>query len=1046
MKFLNYNHTDLEPHILEYWQAEKIVEKVRKRNKDGKKFYFLDGPPYTSGKFHLGHAWNYALKDIFLRYKRMQGFNVWDRNGFDVHGLPTEHKVMDKYNLKTKEDIQQFGLDKFTEECEKFCLEMAEIMSNDLQRMGITVRITDPYMALSTEFMEGEWALIKKAYEQKRLYHGEKVLTWCQHCETAIAKHECEYKNVADKSIFVKFPVKGKKGEYLIIWTTTPWTIPFNLAIMAGPDLEYVKVDVNGEKWILAKALAGLVVQSVVGKKMKVMEEFKGKNLEGLEYSHPFEKYLPQYTQLKKKHPNVHTVILNEHYVDTMAGSGLVHAAPGCGPEDQEACKPYNIPPFNTLTEAGYFPPEMDIFAKRRAKIDDHYFTKALEEEGVLLATTFVEHDYPHCWRCHNPVIFRITFQWFFKVEDLREKIIKNNAKVHWNPDTAKHAYESWINNLKDNSISRQRYWGTPLPIWQCQKCNQIKVVSSREEIKKNGGIPPQNIHIPWIDKVTLKCTCNGIMKRVPDVIDVWVDAGTASWNCLDNNPDVIKKWFPADLIVEAKEQTRLWFSLLSICSYLYLGKNAFQNVYVYGMLNDIAGQKMSKSVGNIISPYELINKHGVDVLRYYMCQNNAGQDIKFSWEECKIKERQLHILWNIHKLLINLAHENDINPFRLNAESMEKLLSGEEKYIFSKLYSTINDVTQLMESYRADEIIRPLEELFLHLSRTYIQMVRDKSAIGSEKEKHVSMYTIATVLLETLKMFSLISPFISEAIYLNLKEEFGLDKDSISHYSWPESIKGKINRSLEQEMEIIQNIIQSALNAREKAKRGLRWPMSMMTVACRDKTVRNAVIKWQNILITQTNVKIVKAVEQMEGVTVEVKPNLGNIGKTHGSLSPHIIAKVEQENSQKMIADFEKKGHHTLSINGKNVRLTPEMIVITHHVPEGFVNAESKQGVVYLNTEITPQLEAEGYAREVMRQIQQLRKEAGLEKKDTINVNIAVSKTLQPQLEQFLKDIKEKVGAATISFKTQKEILKMKHHSDFTIKNEKVVAGFEKK
>ncbi|MDP3734687.1 MAG: class I tRNA ligase family protein, partial [Nanoarchaeota archaeon] len=635
-------------------------------------------------------------------------------------------------------------------------------------------------------------------------------------------------------------------------------------------------------------------------------------------------------------------------------------------------------------------------------------------------------------------------FQWFFKVEDLREKIIKNNAKVHWNPDTAKHAYESWITNLKDNSISRQRYWGTPLPIWRCQNCNQIKVVSSRDEIKKNGGKPPQNLHIPWIDHVILKCSCKGMMKRVPDVIDVWVDAGTASWNCLDNNPALLKKWFPADLILEAKEQTRLWFSLLSLCSYLYLGKNAFQNVYVYGMLNDIEGQKMSKSLGNIISPYELINKHGVDVLRYYMCQNNAGQDIKFSWDECKIKERQLHILWNIQKLLINLAHENDSNPFLLKTEKMEKLFSGEEKYIFSKLHSTMNEVTALMETYRVDEIIAPLEELFLHLSRTYIQMVREKSSIGSEKEKQVAMYTIATVLLETLKMFSLISPFICEAIYLNLKEEFGLDNESISHYSWPEPMKGKINLSLEQEMEIVQDIIQSALNAREKAKRGLRWPMPTMIIASSDKAVRNAVVRWQDILISQTNVKTVKAVEQMEGATVEIKPNLGTIGKTHGSLSPQIIAALRQENPQKMIADFEKKGHHTLSIGGKNVRLTPEMIVIHHHLPEGFVDAESKQGVVYLSTEITPVLEAEGYARELMRQVQQLRKDAGLEKTDTINVTIAVSKTVQPQLEQFLKEITEKVGAAAMSFNSTK-VLKMKHHGDFMIKNEKIVVEFEK-
>src|SRR3989344_3742862 len=282
MKYGTYNAQELEPQILSYWKHHAIVEKQREKNKNGKKFYFLDGPPYTSGKFHLGHAWNYALKDIVLRYKRMQGLNVWDRNGFDVHGLPTEHKVMDRHNLKTKEDIEKFGVDTFIKECESFCLEMADLMTKDLARMGVTFNISHPYMALKTEFMEGEWDLIKKAYEKERLYHGEKVLTWCQHCETAVAKHECEYQNVTDKSIFVKFPLKGKKEEYLLIWTTTPWTIPFNLAVMAGPDIDYLKIEVDGEKWILAKALAGVVIESVAGKRMKVLEEMKGKNLEGL--------------------------------------------------------------------------------------------------------------------------------------------------------------------------------------------------------------------------------------------------------------------------------------------------------------------------------------------------------------------------------------------------------------------------------------------------------------------------------------------------------------------------------------------------------------------------------------------------------------------------------------------------------------------------------------------------------------------------------------------------------------------------------------------
>lgn len=652
MKFPDYTAQQLELQILEFWKKNKIIESLRKRNKKGKKFYFLDGPPYTSGKFHLGHAWNYALKDITLRYKRMHGFNVWDRNGFDVHGLPTEHKVMDKFGLKTKEDILKFGLDKFMQECEKFCLEMAEVMTKDLQRMGVTVDASNPYMALKPEFMEGEWALIKKAWENERLYFGEKVLTWCQYCETAVAKHECEYQKIKDTSIYVKFSLKKKSDEYLVIWTTTPWTIPFNLAVMAGPDIDYVKIQVGREKWIVAKSLVGKILSLIMAEKSKILEEFKGKKLEGVEYSHPFEKIIPTYAELKKKHPQVHTVILSKEFVDTSTGTGLVHSAPGCGPEDQEACKPYNIPPFNPIAENGLFPESLGLFAGLRAKVNDSYFIEALEKEHALLKKMKVEHEYPHCWRCRNPVVFRITHQWFFKVEDLRDKMLKGNKRVHWVPETAKNAYEAWVSGLKDNSISRQRYWGTPLPIWRCAKCNGFKVIGSRQELKKEAGKIPANLHLPWIDQVQIKCNkCKQRMNRVPDVIDVWVDAGTASWNCLDNDPQKIKEWFPADFISEAKEQTRLWFSMLSIVSYIYFGKNSFKNVYVYGMLNDFQGQKMSKSLGNVISPYELIDKHGVDVMRFYMCQNKAGQDITFTWDECKAKMRSLLVLWNTHKI-----------------------------------------------------------------------------------------------------------------------------------------------------------------------------------------------------------------------------------------------------------------------------------------------------------------------------------------------------------------------------------------------------------
>ena len=1046
MQFPNYNPQQLEPQIIEFWKKNNIVETLRKRNKKGKKFYFLDGPPYTSGKFHLGHALNYALKDIALRYKRMHGLNVWDRNGFDVHGLPTEHKVMDKFGLKTKEDILKFGLDKFILECQEFCLEMAAVMTKDLQRMGVTVDVSNPYMALKPEFMEGEWALIKKAWEKKRLYFGEKVLTWCQHCETAVAKHECEYKNVKDVSIFVKFPLQKKSDEFFLIWTTTPWTIPFNLAIMAGPDIDYVKVKFGKEKWVLAKELAGKAIPFLTGEEPQVIEEFKGKKLEGQGYSHPFEKFIPAYADLKKKHPKVHTVILSKEFVDISAGTGLVHSAPGCGPEDQEACKPYNIPPFNPLSENGFFPESMGKFKGLRAKIDDPAFIGALDDENVLLKKTKVEHEYPHCWRCKNPVIFRITHQWFFRVEDLREKMLCGNQKVGWVPDTAKHAYEAWIKNLKDNSISRQRYWGTPLPIWKCNKCEKVKVIGSRKELKKAAGKIPENLHLPWIDDVKITCSkCKNSMSRVPDVIDVWVDAGTASWNCLDNDPRKMKQWFPADFISEAKEQTRLWFSMLSIVSYLYLGKNSFKNVYVHGMLYDIGGQKMSKSLGNVISPYELIDKYGVDVMRSYMCQTNAGEDINFSWEECKSKVRSLTVLWNTHKLLINLSRETNIRPFLLKEAAVRKCFAVEEKYMLSRLHSVIRQVTELMEQYRMDEITAPLEELFLELSRAYIQMVRDKSLQGEEEEKEACLYTIATVLLETMKMYSIIAPFICEAIYQNLKEEFALGEESISHYRWPKADVKKINPKTEQGMKLALEIIQAGLHVREKAKLGLRWPVKEVAIVSKSSEIEEVAPQFQNIISNQLNAKKVIFTGEVKEIQYLIKPDYSKIGPIYGNLSPQIIARLTVDSPQTIINHLEKEGKYAFTVDGHEVEVTKEMLFIEREAPHNYHLSELREGYLLLNAERTEELEAEGYAREIMRNVQELRKKAGMEKTEEIVLHLKASIGMKKMLMPLKRDIQLKVGAKTFELITAEPDRKLPHGGPFKVKAEEFTAYFDK-
>ena len=1026
MKFLQYDPKTLEPAILKYWKDHKIIGTLRKNNQSGKKFYFLEGPPYTSGNIHLGHAWNMGLKDIILRYKRAQGFNVWDRMGYDMHGLPTEQKVMAKFNLKNKEDIGKFGLPKFMKECFNFCTEMMIKMNQDFQRLGATLDFTNPYQPITNKFMEAEWFLIKKAHENGRLYQGLRTMHWDAATQTAVAKHEIEYKKVRDTSIYVKFQDTVDSSKYYLIWTTTPWTIPLNLAIMANPDLDYVEIRAGKEILVMAKDLAEPVMDKIGEGNYRIKEEFKGRKLIGKHYIHPLEikQYLPEELQ---KNSKLFTIVSSKEYVDTSAGTGLVHCAPGCGPEDYEVGHLNHIPPFNCVNEEGYFE-NLGQFSGLAAKIDDPKFIEAIDKSGALLAKEPYFHDYPHGERSHQPVIFRTTKQWFFKVEDLKQKMLRANKSINWNPPAAKNAYTAWLENLRDNSITKQRYWGTPVPIWQAEDDDYI-VVGSLAELEKLSGKKVENMHLPEIDQITI-IRNNKIYRRIADVLDVWIDAGTTSWNCLDypNNTQNFDKYFPADFILEGKDQIRGWFNLLMIASMLAFDKPSFKNVTMHGFVTDMNGVKMSKSLGNIISPDEIIDKHGADVLRYYMNQTAAGEDINFSGSECKIKERQLNILWNIHKLLVDLSKENNFNPSKFKPKNF----GIEEKYILSKLNSTLSQVTELLDNYHLDEIIKPIEDLFLELSRTYIQMTRDKSSSGSEEDKQICIYTIYNVILEILKMFQLVAPFISEAIYLNLKEEFDLPEKSISHYQWSKINHKLIDKNLEREIEIAQDLTTASLNAREKIKRSLRWPVKEIIVISSDPKIKQAVKEMQGILKTQTNSKSVIIKEKMPKVEVSVTANPGAIGPVHGKLSPKIIQEI---NKSGKVLDQCK-------VDGQEIAITPAMLNINRTVPPGYADAESKYGLIYLSTESSEDLEAEGYARELTRNIQQARKTTGLKKTDKIVLYIKSS----INLFEFKTEIKEKVGASELTLANDDYHDKAAVINTFKIKKEEFTIWFTKK
>jgi len=941
-----YDFKEVEAQVLKLWEDKAIYQKVKEKNKDGKPFYFLQGPPYTSGKIHIGQAWNNSIKDVALRYRRMKGLDVWDRAGYDMHGLPVERKVMSQQKMKFKSDIEKFGVEKFTNECLRFSTETAQGMSQDLARLGVWMDFDNAYMSVKNEFIEGEWFLVKKAHEQNRLYEGEKTLTWCPNCATAMAKHECEYKEVEDNSIFIKFKVKNKQDEYLIIWTTTPWTIMFNLAIMVNPELDYVKAQVGSEKWIVAKALAGVFIGAVAEKSFQIVEEFKGAKLEGLEYEHPWASELDFYKDLKKKYPKVHTVVLSSEYVDTSAGTGLVHCAPGCGPEDYEVGYKNNIPPFNFLDEQGVFPKEAGKFAGLVARKEDDKFTEALKKSGALIAVTKVIHDYPHCERCSTPAIFRKTRQWFFKVEDLKDEMLKANQEVYWVPKAGQNAFHSWLDNLRDNSITKQRYWGTPVPIWRCEKCSAYDVIGSIKELEEKAGKDkvPANLHKPWIDDVVWKCKCGGIMKRIPEILDVWIDAGTVSWNCLyyPQRTDLFEKYYPADFILEGKDQIRGWFNLLMVASMIAFRKPSFKAVYMHGMITDIEGKKMSKSLGNVISPNEIVEKYGADTLRYYMCETKPGLDINFSWEETKIKFKNLQVFWNIHNYLLDLTKTHNLKPENIDISKLE----DEEKYILSRVHTAIKEMGKLHDEYLLSELTPLLETLYLELSRDYIQFVRDK------EDKQLVVNAVFEALLNILKIMAPSLPFISESIYQALKEEYGLDIESVHLFDWPGYEQKLINPGLEEEFRIAKEVITLILAKREEVGIGVRWPLARAEVTIENP---NILKKVEGLVRRQTNIK-------------KLLLQKGNL-------------KVE------------------------------------------------------LDTTLTPSLEQEGFAREIGRRIQALRKKAGLKRNDKVRIMVETEFVLD---KQYVSDLKEKVGASELIITPNKVV--------GTVPNEAVAEIKEKK
>ena len=994
-----YSPKDVEKEVREFWEREKIYEKVK--SKGNKLFFFVDGPPYTTGRIHLGTAWNKVIKDTILRYKRMMGFKVADTPGWDMHGLPIEVKVEQMLGFKTKRDIENYGIDKFVAKCMEYALKNKDAMTEQFKALGVWMDWENPYMTIKAEYIDSAWWTIKRAYEQGLLEKKLRVVNWCPRCETALADAEVEYMEKEDPSIYVKFPIDER--TYIVIWTTTPWTLPANMAVAVHPDFEYAKFravkDGKEEHLILAKDLANDVLSKGKYESWEVVEVYRGVDLYGIEYKHPLEEEVP--IQKEKKH-RVVTAEFVAH-----ENTGCVHIAPGHGLEDFELGLAEGLEVFNPVDDRGVFKVEagkyagMHVFEANKVIIDD------LRAKGLLLAEEKIVHRYGHCWRCKTPIIYRATEQWFLTVSKLKDKMLEEIDRVRWIPEWAGMArFKDWVRNAKDWCISRQRYWGIPIPIWICEKCGKMKVVGSVKEIPWKDDL---DLHRPKIDEITFECECGGKMYRVKDVFDVWFDSGVASWGTLSyplkmSDEEFFKIW-PADFITEGHDQTRGWFYSQLGASVISFGKAPYKTVLMHGFTLDEQGRKMSKSLGNVVEPEDVIKEVGVDAFRLYVLSSALWEDLRFSWEEVRNVLRQLNIYWNAIRFAYTYMNldKHMIDPERIfgcDFESALKMIKDyENRWILSRLESLNKLAYEAMENYQLHKVVRAFLDFVVEdFSRWYIQLIRPRVWVEGEDRLKIATYlTLLKVIEKSAKIIAPFAPFLAEFIYQRFVKEFKGGKESIFMESYPKHDESFIDEELERSMSIAREIFEAASSARQKAKRKLRWPLRELIVESKDGDVRRAVEMLESIIKAQCNVKEVKVVEKFEKEIV-IKPNYKVVGK---------VLKEKVRDFAKYLESLDREELRRIAESGEvefeGVKIE-NAVIVEYKLPEGYEYAEFSRGNVYIYIVLDEDLKREAFARELVRRIQEMRKELDLNVEEFIEVTIDFPKELVDGWEDYIK------------------------------------------
>ncbi len=1053
----NLNFVDREKQIEKFWNDNDIFKKSMEHRKEGETYTFYDGPPTANGKPHIGHVETRTIKDMIPRYQTMKGKFVPRKAGWDTHGLPVELEVEKLLGLNGKEQIEEYGMEPFIKKCKESVWKYKGMWEDFSKTVGFWADMDNPYVTYDDNFIESEWWALKEIWNKNLLYKGFKIVPYCPRCGTPLSSQEVAqgYKTVKERSAVARFKVIGEDA-YFLAWTTTPWTLPSNVALCVNPEETYCKVKaVDGYTYYMAEALLDTVLGKLLDKDApegtkayEVLETYKGSDLEYKEYEPLFDcaKEI-----IEKQHKKAHYIVCDT-YVTMTDGTGIVHIAPAFGEDDAAVGRKYDLPFVQLVDGKGELTketPYAGVFVKKA----DPMVLKDLDEKGLLFDAPKFEHEYPHCWRCDTPLIYYARESWFIKMTAVKDDLIRNNNTVNWIPDSiGKGRFGDWLENIQDWGISRNRYWGTPLPVWECE-CGHQECIGSRAELAERSGNPEDakvELHRPYIDAVTFKCPdCGKEMHRVPEVIDCWFDSGAmpfAQHHYPFENKDVFEKQFPAKFISEAVDQTRGWFYSLMAESTLLFNKAPYENVIVLGHVQDENGQKMSKSKGNAVDPFDALETYGADAIRWYFYTSSAPWIPKrFSGKLVQEGQRKfMGTLWNTYAFFVLYANidQFDATKYTLDYEK----LSVMDKWLLSKLNSAIKGTDENLANYRIPEAAKVLDEFVDDMSNWYVRRSRDRFwAKGMEQDKINAYMTLYTALVEICKAAAPMIPFMTEEIYQNLVRSINTEApESIHLCDFPAVNDAWIDKDLEKNMDEVLKIVVMGRACRNSANIKNRQPIGNMYVKAPNVLPEYFV----EIIEDELNVKKVNFTEDVSAYTsYTFKPQLRTVGPKYGKFLGQIQKALAELDGNKAMAELKADGVLTLPSVSDDVKLSEEDLLITMTQMEGYVTEGDNTVTVVLDTNLTPELVEEGFVREIISKIQTMRKEAGFEVMDKISIYYHADEKVADIFNKYGNDIMgdvlgTEVVAEADSFDSGENGIYCK---EWNINGEKVLLGVKK-